>query len=229
MRTGLLLLFVLIAAGCQPELRPSPAAPGAYVAWRGAEHYYPARCQDGWEPVEAGALRWFDSAERAEAAGLSSAGERGCEPLPPEIAGVCTVSRIVDGDTLRCEEGNERVRLLLIDTPELSQRPYGQEASQLLEEILPPGTRVQLELDVQARDRYGRLLAYLYHPDGRMANLELARAGYAVLSVYPPNVRHVESIREAVAEARAARRGLWSGPAFECLPADHRAGRCTPS
>ncbi|MBA2672034.1 MAG: thermonuclease family protein [Gemmatimonadetes bacterium] len=138
---------------------------------------------------------------------------------------VCTIASVSDGDTVVCE-GGERVRLLLIDTPEMSQRPFGLQAKLALEALLPVRTRAPIELDVQERDRYGRVLAYVYAPDGRMANEEMARKGYAVSLTYPPNVKHVERIRAAVEEARASRRGLWSTRAFECSPQDHRAGRC---
>jgi micrococcal nuclease len=137
----------------------------------------------------------------------------------------CRVARVVDGDTLVCD-GGVRVRLLLIDAPELSQGPYGAAAKALLEQLARPGTVLTVEEDVQRLDRYGRLLAYLYLPDGRMVNEELLIAGVAVVSVHPPNVRHVERLRAAADSARAARAGLWSTPAFECEPADHRAGRC---
>jgi micrococcal nuclease len=84
-----------------------------------------------------------------------------------------------------------------------------------------------MEFDVQREDRYRRTLAYLYAEDGRMINEEMARAGYALVSVYPPNVKHVERIRAAVEGARAARVGLWeTSSAFECAPADHRRDRC---
>jgi endonuclease YncB( thermonuclease family) len=65
----------------------------------------------------------------------------------------------------------------------------------------------------------GRLLASLYTPDGRMANEEIVRAGYALLYTYPPNVRHVERIRAAQEVARAGRHALWSTSAFDCAPA----------
>ena len=57
-------------------------------------------------------------------------------------------------------------------------------------------------------------------------NEEMARLGLVVVSIYQPNVRHVDRIRAAVEEARAAKRGLWSTAAFACLPSDHRRGRC---
>jgi micrococcal nuclease len=64
--------------------------------------------------------------------------------------------------------------------------------------------------DVEARDRYDRLLAYVYRvKDDLFVNLELAQQGYADLLTYPPNVAHVEDFTAAVTEARDAGRGLW--------------------
>jgi micrococcal nuclease len=156
--------------------------------------------------------------------------QRRCEGLPDEQcvpggAALCTVARVVDGDTLVCDDGL-RIRLLLIDAPELSQGGFGALAKSRLEELAGPGTPLLLEHDVQRLDRYGRTLAYLYLPDGRMVNEELLRAGVALVSVHPPNVRHVERLRVTVDSARSAKLGLWSTPAFECAPAEHRVGKC---
>lgn len=155
--------------------------------------------------------------------GSRIAGEASDSPQPARIP--CTVERIVDGDTLVCTDSG-RVRLLLIDTPELDQGPFGEVAKLALEGLLPVGVTVELEPDIQLRDSYNRLLAYLILPDGRMANEVLLDMGVAVVSVYPPNVRHVERFRVVVESARAARRGLWAVGAFDCLPADHRGGDC---
>lgn len=145
--------------------------------------------------------------------------------LSPSNAPPCVVERVVDGDTIRCR-GGLRVRLLLIDTPERSQRPFGPEATAALKRLLPVGSAARLELDVQAHDRYGRTLAYVYTSRGLMVNEELVRTGFAVVLVYPPNVRYVDRLRAAAAEAQRARRGLWARSGFECLPKDHRARRC---
>lgn len=148
-------------------------------------------------------------------------------PLAAQVpaAAVCVIDHVVDGDTIGCQ-GGERVRLLLIDAPELAQGPLGRAAHAYLEALLPVGSSARLERDVEARDRYGRLLAYVYLPDGRMVNRELVRQGFAVPLVYPPNVRYVESIRAAADEAEADQRGLWSIPAFQCTPVDFRNGLC---
>lgn len=91
---------------------------------------------------------------------------------------------------------------------------------------MPVGTSVTVETDVRVRDPFDRILGYVYLPDGRMVNEEMARSGYVTALVYPPNVKYVERIRRAVAEARKAKRGLWATDFFNCSPRDYRAGRC---
>lgn len=149
---------------------------------------------------------------------------------PPDTAAVpdgvpCTIERISDGDTVRCL-GRGPVRLLLIDTPEMDQRPHGAWARDALAALVPPGSRVTLELDVQERDRYRRILAHVWTADGVHVNRAMARGGYAVVLVYPPNVRYVEAVRDAAAQAREAGRGVWGALPLTCEPAAHRAGRC---
>ena len=141
------------------------------------------------------------------------------------LACVVAEDGVRDGDTLRCADG-QRVRLLMIDAPELGQGASGRAAGDALRALAPPGTRVRLELDVRERDRFERILAYAWLPDGRMVNEEMARSGYAVALVYPPNVRHADRIRAAVRQARVERRGLWREGAFDCEPREWRAGRC---
>jgi micrococcal nuclease len=140
-----------------------------------------------------------------------------------------SVVRVVDGDTIVVRLGgvDERVRLIGIDTPE-SVDPrtpvecFGKEASDHTTRLLPAGTAVRLVRDVEARDRYDRLLAYVYRvDDGEFVNLALAEDGYADVATYPPNVAHVEEFIAAVARARAEGRGLWSacgGPDAPSLP-----------
>lgn len=99
-------------------------------------------------------------------------------------------------------------------------------AREALVDLIPEGSRVTLVHDVQHRDRYGRTLAYVYLEDGRMANLEMARMGFVTALVYPPNVRHADTIRAAIAEARTEGRGLWAQVGFACEPRDFRAKRC---
>ena len=137
------------------------------------------------------------------------------------------VVREVDGDTIRARVGRheERVRFIGIDTPETKdpRKPvqcFGREAAARTAHLLPRGTPLRLVRDVEERDRYGRLLAYVYRArDDLFVNLALAREGYAVTLTYPPNVAHVDELAAAVAEARAADRGLWSACGGPGLPA----------
>jgi micrococcal nuclease len=129
-----------------------------------------------------------------------------------------TVTRVVDGDTIHVSIGrrDETVRFIGINTPETvdPRSPvecFGEEAHRHTEQLLPEGTAVRLARDVEARDRYGRLLAYVYRvKDGLFVNLALAEDGYADLLTYPPNIAHVDDFTAAVREAREANRGLWA-------------------
>ncbi len=135
-----------------------------------------------------------------------------------EYAANATVLRVVDGDTVDFDiDGTkERVRLIGIDTPE-TKKPdtpvqcYGPEASAFTASLLPEGTPVHLERDVEARDKYGRLLAYVYLTDGTFVNLAIVRGGYAHLLTFPPNVAHVDEFVAAARAAEAQNAGLWGG------------------
>lgn len=136
----------------------------------------------------------------------------------------CTVEKIIDGDTFVCS--GERVRLVGVDTPESVHNPraekqarsmrdletvleLGRRARAFTASLLRPGMQVRLEFDVQVRDRYGRLLAYVWLPDGRMLNEVLLEEGYATLYTVPPNVKYEDRLRKAQERARVKRRGLW--------------------
>jgi micrococcal nuclease len=137
----------------------------------------------------------------------------------------CAITHVVDGDTVRCGAVG-RVRLLLIDSPERDQAPWGDRAREALAELIPVGSDVHLETDVRRLDRYRRTLAYVYRPDGLQVNEMMVRNGFAEVYVVPPNVRHVDALRRARDAARVAKRGLWSTEAFDCAPRDHRAKAC---
>lgn len=135
------------------------------------------------------------------------------------------VSRVIDGDTLLLE-GGERVRLIGIDTPEMHEsdklyrdsRKSGQDA-QVIKDLgrrsyyftknLVQGKRVKLEFDVERRDKYNRLLAYVYLEDGTFINAEIVRQGYASLMTIPPNVKYADLLVKLYQEARENQRGLW--------------------
>jgi len=133
------------------------------------------------------------------------------------------VSRVHDGDTVSVMIGRriEKIRLIGIDAPELGQRPWGERAKERLRELLGDGN-VTVVADVEKRDRYGRLLAYLWTSRGTFVNLEMVRQGFAVLYTIPPNVRYVDRFRAAQAEAREKKRGIWSEGGLEELPQEYR-------
>jgi micrococcal nuclease len=143
---------------------------------------------------------------------------------PIRAASPCVVLRIVDGDTIRCHDLG-LVRLIGIDSPEPTQRPFGDSATAGLAALVSPGDTVRLENDVEPRDRYGRLLAYVWHR-GSMLNWTMLREGWAVVLTYPPNVQWVAAFIPAQEQARAQRRGLWAVDGFRCLPVDRRRKVC---
>lgn len=131
------------------------------------------------------------------------------------------VVRVVDGDTVIIDRGrgNERLRYIGIDAPE-SVKPdtpvefMGHEAS-AANAALVDGRTVWLERDVSDRDRFDRLLRYVWLRDGdawTFVNLELVRQGYAQVSTFPPDVRWRDVFRDAQRGAREGGLGLW-GPA----------------
>lgn len=109
--------------------------------------------------------------------------------------------RPVDGDTAWFEEISglvvHKVRFIGIDTPETVHpdkpvQEYGPEASAFTKEMLF-GKTVWLEYDIEEYDRYARHLCYIWLEDGSLFNLTLIEEGYAVPSIYPPNVKYVEA------------------------------------
>ena len=136
----------------------------------------------------------------------------------------CTVERVSDGDTIRCS--GERVRLLLLDAPEQGQGDPGLRARLALEELIPVGSRVRLELDVEERDQYDRVLAHVRRADGVWVNREMVRRGYALVVVFQPNVRGVEELRAAADSARREGAGRWGADGFDCEPREFKRGEC---
>ena len=129
-----------------------------------------------------------------------------------------TVAHVVDGDTVDLTlpgGATERARLLGIDTPETVKPDtpvecFGPEASGQTKALLPDHTRVVVQRDEQARDRYGRLLVYLWRrDDGLFVNGALVTHGYARTLSISPNRAHAADLAAAATEARARGAGLW--------------------
>lgn len=135
------------------------------------------------------------------------------------------VKRAIDGDTLQLEDG-QRVRLIGIDTPEVheSEKLYrdsqrSQQDIRTIKELgrraweftknLVEGKRVSLEFDVEKRDRYKRLLAYVYLKDGTFVNAKIVQEGFASLLTITPNVKYADLFVKLYQEARNNKRGLW--------------------
>ncbi|HEY7344367.1 MAG TPA: thermonuclease family protein [Gaiella sp.] len=120
------------------------------------------------------------------------------------------VARVNDGDTLTLTNG-AKVRLVQVDAPELETDCYGRPALRALSALVPKGTRVSLVRDpaLDDRDRYGRLLRYLFVRDENV-NVELVRDGAASPYFFRGDRgRYAGELLDAVDEARSARRGYW--------------------
>ncbi|CAE7196151.1 nucI [Symbiodinium sp. CCMP2592] len=138
------------------------------------------------------------------------------------------VVNVIDGDTVKLKQAG-RCRLIGVNTPEtVAPRQkegappdcYGPEASALTKGLLPPGSKVRIEFDVEPRDKYGRQLVYVYRAnDGLFINGELVKEGAARRLRIPPNVRYDDFFTKLETDARATRMGLWkSCPAGAVAP-----------
>ena len=138
------------------------------------------------------------------------------EPCPSDsIDRHATVAAVHDGDTVRLTGGRD-VRLIGINTPEMGRdgepdEPGARAARRALEAIVAEQhQRIALEIGAEREDRYGRLLAHPYTPDGRNITRLLLERGLGWQVVVPPNLGHVECYATAETAARAGDRGLWS-------------------
>ncbi len=137
-----------------------------------------------------------------------------------------SVIRVVDGDTAVFSMGGrqEKVRFIGVDTPgsTTQHEPYGEEASNYTKRVLGQGRTVYLETDAELRDRYGRMLAYVWleaptdRNDASMRekqlNARLLLHGYAQQMTIQPNSRYADFYTVYAREAREQNRGLWALP-----------------
>jgi micrococcal nuclease len=127
------------------------------------------------------------------------------------------VSRVIDGDTIEIE-GGQKVRYIGIDTPETvdPRKPvqcFGAEAKKRNEELVK-GKYVRLEKDVSDKDKYGRLVRYVY-TGGVFVNLVLVEEGFAFSYTYPPDVKYQNQFLKAERQAHEQNNGLWGAcPTF---------------
>ncbi|MGN7251135.1 thermonuclease family protein [Arthrobacter sp. SAFR-014] len=136
-----------------------------------------------------------------------------------------TVSRVIDGDTFVAltNDGEKTIRLLNVDTPETKDpnapvECLGPEATTALEQLLPVGSVVRLELDVEPTDKYGRTLAGVFDSSGTLINAEVARQGMGIPMLIEPNRKFYAAVEDAFEEARTRAVGLNSTD-LACLPA----------
>lgn len=140
------------------------------------------------------------------------------------------VAYVVDGDTIVVHRGDrtEKVRLIGIDTPESKENPkalrdagrkgfdismiisQGKKATSFVRGIVKKGDSVSLEFDVVERDKYGRLLAYVYLGDGRFLNELIVKSGFSYVLTIPPNVKYKSKFIEAFKYARDNKLDLWA-------------------
>lgn len=152
----------------------------------------------------------------------------------PVFAEIYTVKEVVDCKTLKLSDGQE-VSLIGIECPE---GEMGKEATEFVKRLIKPGDEVRLEFDVEKRDRYKRLLAYvsievccdcmmkmakdsqIYYKDNcyyRFVNSMIVKRGYAQQMTIPPNVKYEDLFKELHREAISNQRGLWD---IECSSVD---------
>lgn len=132
----------------------------------------------------------------------------GCEQKENEVY----IERIIDGDTVKTAAGDS-IRFLGVDTPEIDWENnesefYAQKARDFTAANLKD-KNVTLKYDTEREDDYGRILAYVFK-DGQNFNQKLLQKGYASLMIVDPNNKYEAEFKKAAAEARKARRGIWS-------------------
>lgn len=141
------------------------------------------------------------------------------------------VTRVYDGDTIILE-GRKQVRLLGVNTPEIesrhrSEEPGGIAAKKWLQNQLRDN-QVYLEFDEVRRDKYKRLLAHVFLPNGKHVNLALLENGLAAISIIPPNGRYSDKLIQAQQYAEKQKLGIWSMPEYQSRPiseiANHTKG-----
>lgn len=127
--------------------------------------------------------------------------------------------RVIDGDTIKAElyGAEESIRYIGIDTPEMhfnsndDPDPFAEEATDFNAKLLA-NRELSVELDVQHRDKYDRVLGYVWAKDDDgefMVNSQIIRYGFAYLLTIPPDVKYVERFQKALEKAKEEKLNLW--------------------
>jgi micrococcal nuclease len=125
-----------------------------------------------------------------------------------------TVQWVNDGDTIILTNG-KRVRYIGIDAPEIDHdkqgaQPFGHAAKTFNKQMVL-NRKIRIDFDLERQDRYGRLLAYIFLPDGIFLNEHMLQNGYAFFLFRKPNLKYNQRLLKAQQEAMKARKGLWNG------------------
>ena len=121
------------------------------------------------------------------------------------------VTKVFDGDTIEIETG-EKIRLLGINTPEQGEY-YSEEAKEKLTKLVE-GKQARLESGPEDKDRYGRLLRYVFIDDTSI-NLQILKEGYATVYILDPEEKYYLEFKEAEKEAKEKKLGLWAGSGIQ--------------
>lgn len=137
----------------------------------------------------------------------------------PRIDETVRLAQVVDGDTLRLQDGR-RVRVLGINTPEVAWEGHvgqalGTEATTASRQFLPRHHQVHLVYDLDREDRYGRLLAHVYNQQRQSLAAHLLAQGLALQVVVPPNVSEMDCLTRQEGIARQKSRGIWRERAWD--------------
>ncbi|MDH6180306.1 micrococcal nuclease [Microbacteriaceae bacterium SG_E_30_P1] len=165
----------------------------------------------GWSPVDQ--LSAMLEPQRAEAPTSAPAdpveSDTATQGIPAD-ATQATVEYVHDGDTLFLTDGR-KVRLLGINTPEIGDNAecWGDHATSEARELLPEGSAVWVQQDIEPLDQYGRSLLFVFTEDGTNVNVELVRRGAAQIEQYEPNWLHSDELHAAEEAASAELVGLW--------------------
>jgi endonuclease YncB( thermonuclease family) len=183
----------------------------------GCSDVTPTTLPDAKPPASTGATENRTASATGQRPPADQAGCLAAAPAPPKEARRAQVARAVDGDTLEFTDGT-KARLIGINTPESvdPRRPvqaYGKEAAAYTRK-LTEGKEVQYVLGRTPRDKYGRLLAWVWLSDGTFLNALLVRDGYAQVYTFADNPDHADLLLACQREAREANRGLWALPEY---------------
>ena len=139
------------------------------------------------------------------------------------------VDWVHDGDTLSLDAG-QRVRIIGMNAPEIARngnpgQPYGKKARRVMKSLLAKSDyRVRLQYGKEREDRHGRMLAHVYLSDERSLSAEMLRRGLAVAITVPPNDWNLNCYRQAEAQARQKRLGIWTFSELQTLDSDRLKG-----